>query len=197
MRLGKSNPSQKVSPVVSKSALSGGGSKLPPRQVVMGIDPGSNCTGFGLVEEIKGKLSVVHWGSVRTKPKQPFPERLKLIYNELVAVIQEFSPDVVAVEDMFFASNVKSALKLGQTRGATILAAANQDIAIAEYSPLEVKQSVVGYGRADKVQVQDMVTTLLRLKEKPEPFDASDALAVAICHLHTAQHQNRIAMRRT
>ena len=172
-------------------------SKLPPRVVVMGIDPGSNCTGFGLVEEIKGKLSVVHWGSVRTKPRQSFPERLKLIYNELVAVIQEFSPDVVAVEDMFFATNVKSALKLGQTRGATILAAANQNIAIAEYSPLEVKQSVVGYGRADKVQVQDMVTTLLGLKEKPEPFDASDALAVAICHLHTAQHQTRMQMHRT
>ena len=97
----------------------------------MGIDPGSNCTGFGLVEEIQGKLRAVHWGAVRTKPKQPFPERLKLIYNELVAVIQEFSPDVVAVEDMFFATNVKSALKLGQTRGATILAAANQNIALS------------------------------------------------------------------
>ncbi|VAX27083.1 Crossover junction endodeoxyribonuclease RuvC, partial [hydrothermal vent metagenome] len=110
MRPGKSNPSQKASPVVSKSPLAGASvSKLPPRQVVMGIDPGSNCTGFGLVEEIKGKLSVVHWGSIRTKPKQAFPERLKLIYNELVRVIQEFSPDVVAVEDMFFATNVKSA----------------------------------------------------------------------------------------
>ena len=181
-----SNPNQKALPVVSKFALRGG--------VVMGIDPGSNCTGYGLVEEIKGQPRVVHWGAVRTKPKQAFPERLKLIYNELVAVIREFSPDVVAVEDIFFAKNVKSALKLGQTRGVTLLAAANQDIAIAEYSPLEVKQSVVGYGRADKYQVQDMVTTLLGLKEKPEPFDASDALAVAICHLHTAQHQNRIQL---
>jgi crossover junction endodeoxyribonuclease RuvC len=163
---------------------------------VMGIDPGSNCTGFGLVEEIKGQPRVVHWGSVRTKAKQSFPERLKLIYNELVAVILEFSPDVVAVEDLFFANNVKSALKLGQTRGVTLLAAANQNIVVAEYSPLEVKQSVVGYGRADKIQVQDMVTTLLGLKEKPEPFDASDALAVAICHLHTGQSQNRLQMHR-
>jgi crossover junction endodeoxyribonuclease RuvC len=163
---------------------------------VMGIDPGSNCTGYGLVEEIKGQPRVIHWGAVRTKAKQAFPERLKLIYNELVAVIQEFSPDVVAVEDLFFANNVKSALKLGQTRGVTLLAAANQDIAIAEYSPLEVKQSVVGYGRADKIQVQDMVTTLLGLKEKPEPFDASDALAVAICHLHIGQINHRIKMQR-
>jgi crossover junction endodeoxyribonuclease RuvC len=112
-------------------------------------------------------------------------------------VILEFSPDVVAVEDLFFANNVKSALKLGQTRGVTLLAAANQNIAIAEYSPLEVKQSVVGYGRADKIQVQDMVTALLGLKEKPEPFDASDALAVAICHLHTGQSQNRLQMHRS
>ena len=174
---------------MSKSALRAG-------VVVMGIDPGSNCTGYGFVEEVKGQLRVIHWGAVKTKAKQAFPERLKLIYNELVQVIREFSPDVVAVEDLFFAKNVKSALKLGQTRGATLMAAVNENVAIAEYSPLEVKQSVVGYGRADKIQVQDMVTALLGLKEKPEPFDASDALAVAICHLHTAQSQTRLQTQR-
>ena len=112
--------------------------------------------------------------------------------DELVEVIQEFSPDIVAVEDLFFATNAKATLKLGQTRGVALLAGANENKPIAEYSPLEVKQSVVGYGRADKAQVRDMVTRLLNLKEKPEPFDASDALAVAICHIHTATSNARI-----
>ena len=152
----------------------------------MGIDPGSNCTGCGIIEEINNELRVVYWGSIRSKTRQPFPQRLKFIYDELVAIIQEFNPDEVAVEDMFFATNVKSALKLGQTRGVAVLSAVNEGKPVAEYSPLEVKQSVVGYGRAEKQQVQEMVTTLLRLKEKPEPFDASDALAVAICHIHIA-----------
>lgn len=153
---------------------------------VMGIDPGSKCTGCGVIDEVNNELKVVYWGSIKTKPRQSFPERLKFIYDELVAVIKEFNPDEIAVEDMFFATNVKSALKLGQTRGVAILSAVNEGKPVAEYSPLEVKQSVVGYGRAEKQQVQDMVTTLLRLKEKPETFDASDALAIAICHIHAA-----------
>ena len=153
---------------------------------VMGIDPGSKCTGCGVIDEVNNELKVIYWGSIKTKPRQSFPERLKFIYDELVAVIKEFNPDEIAVEDMFFATNVKSALKLGQTRGVAILSAVNEGKPVAEYSPLEVKQSVVGYGRAEKQQVQDMVTTLLKLKEKPDTFDASDALAVAICHIHTA-----------
>ena len=159
---------------------------------VLGIDPGSNCTGIGIVEEKNGRLSAVHWSSIRSKPKQNFPARLKMIYDELVEVIREFSPDIVAIEDLFFATNAKATLKLGQTRGVALLAGTNENKPIAEYSPLEVKQSVVGYGRADKVQVRDMVTRLLNLKEKPEPFDASDALAVAICHIHTATSNARI-----
>ena len=159
---------------------------------VMGIDPGSNCTGLGIVEEIKGDLHAVHWSSVRTSPKQSFPERLKLIYDGLILAMEKFQPNVVAVEDIFYATNVKTVIKLGQTRGVALLAAVNCDIEVAEYSPLEVKQSVVGYGRADKNQVCDMVSTLLRLKEKPEPFDASDALAVAICHIHNAELQQKI-----
>jgi crossover junction endodeoxyribonuclease RuvC len=159
---------------------------------VMGIDPGSNCTGFGIVEEIKSDLHAVHWSSVRTSAKQSFPERLKYIYDELVLAMEKFQPDAVAVEDLFYATNVKTVIKLGQTRGVALLAAVNRGIEVAEYSPLEVKQSVVGYGRADKNQVCDMVSTLLRLKEKPEPFDASDALAVAICHIHNAELQKKI-----
>ena len=161
----------------------------------MGIDPGSNCTGFGIVEEIKGNLNAVHWSSVRSTSKDTFPKRLKRIYNELTIAIEKFSPDIVAVEDLFYATNVKTVIKLGQTRGVALLAAANSGLQVAEYSPLQIKQSVVGYGRADKNQVQDMVTMLLRLKEKPDPFDASDALATAICHIHHDRLQQRIKQR--
>ena len=162
---------------------------------VMGIDPGSNCTGFGIVEEIKGNLNAVHWSSIRSTTKDTFPKRLKRIYNELTIAIEKFSPDIVAVEDLFYATNVKTVIKLGQTRGVALLAAVNNDLQVAEYSPLQIKQSVVGYGRADKNQVQNMVTTLLRLKEKPDPFDASDALAAAICHIHHDGMQQRIKQR--
>ena len=161
----------------------------------MGIDPGSNCTGFGIVEEIKGNLNAVHWSSVRSNTKDTFPKRLKRIYNELIIAIEKFSPDIVAVEDLFYATNVKTVIKLGQTRGVALLAAVNNGLQVAEYSPLQIKQSVVGYGRADKNQVQNMVTTLLRLKEKPDPFDASDALAAAICHIHHDGLQQRIKQR--
>ncbi|MED5353927.1 MAG: crossover junction endodeoxyribonuclease RuvC, partial [Nitrospinota bacterium] len=109
-----------------------------------------------------------------------------------VLAIKKFKPDVVVVEDLFYATNVKTVIKLGQTRGITILAAINSGLPVAEYSPLEIKQSVVGYGRADKIQVQNMVTTLLQLKEKPDPFDASDALAAAICHIHNDGLQQKI-----
>ena len=160
----------------------------------MGIDPGSNCTGFGIVEEIKGDLHAVHWSSVRSTSKHTFPDRLKCIYDELVLAIEKFQPDVVVVEDLFYATNVKTVIKLAQTRGVILLAAINCGIELAEYSPLEIKQSVVGYGRADKNQVRDMVTVLLKLKEKPEPFDASDALAVAICHIHNAGLQQKIKL---
>ncbi len=161
----------------------------------MGIDPGSNCTGFGIVEEIKGNLNAVHWSSIRSTTKDTFPKRLKRIYNELTIAIEKFSPDIVAVEDLFYATNVKTVIKLGQTRGVALLAAVNNGLQVAEYSPLQIKQSVVGYGRADKNQVQNMVTTLLRLKEKPDPFDASDALAAAICHIHHDGMQQRIKQR--
>lgn len=162
----------------------------------MGIDPGSHCTGFGIVEEIKGVLHPVHWNSVRSSPKDTFPDRLKRIYDELVLAIEKFKPNVVSVEDLFYATNVKTVIKLGQTRGVTLLAAVNCGVEVAEYSPLEIKQAVVGYGRADKNQVRDMVTILLKLKEKPEPFDASDALAAAICHIHNAELKQKIKLAR-
>ena len=159
---------------------------------VMGIDPGSLCTGYGIVDETGGKLSSVHFGNLASKSKTPFEHRLRSIYDGLASIMDEYHPDVVAVEEVFFATNVKSTLKLGQTRGIALLAAAKADITLAEYSPLEVKQSVVGYGRADKKQVRDMVTAILKLQQKPEPLDVSDALAVAICHLHSYKAQARL-----
>jgi len=159
---------------------------------VMGIDPGSLCTGYGIVEETGGRLTSVHFGSIASKAKSPFEQRLKSIYDGLASMIEEFQPDAIALEDIFFAANAKSTIKLGQTRGVALLAAAQADITLAEYTPLEVKQSVVGYGRADKHQVRDMVTAILKLQQKPEPLDASDALAIAICHLHSYQAKARL-----
>ncbi|MFQ5673475.1 MAG: crossover junction endodeoxyribonuclease RuvC [Nitrospinales bacterium] len=158
---------------------------------VMGIDPGSLCTGYGIVDETGGKLSAVQWGGIRCRASEPFARRLKTIYDELTGLLREYQPDTVAVEDLFFAVNAQSALKLGQTRGVALLAAANENKPIGEYSPLAVKQSVAGYGRAAKEQVQSMVVRLLNLKEPPQPLDASDALAIAICHIHTANTQSR------
>lgn len=159
----------------------------------MGIDPGSNSTGYGIVDQTGGKLHIVACGAIRNRPDRPFPERLKKIYDELMRIIAEHSPDAVAVEDLFFAANAKSALKLGQTRGVTLLAAANSLKPIGEYTPTQIKLAVVGHGHADKEQVRSMVIALLRLKEIPQPHDATDALAVAICHIHTAATQARLA----
>ena len=159
---------------------------------VLGIDPGSIITGYGIVEKNGRDLKSIKWGAIRTKSNQSFPEKLKKIYDDLTEIIKTYEPSSAAIENIFFAKNAKSALKLGQVRGATILASINSGLKTAEYTPLEIKQSVTGYGRADKAQMQIMVTKLLCLKETPKPFDASDALAVAICHLHSAAFKKRI-----
>lgn len=153
---------------------------------VLGIDPGSNITGYGVIEQKGRDLNTIKWGVIRSKRNQSFPEKLKKIYDELIGVVKSYEPSIAAIENIFFAKNANSALKLGQVRGATILAAINSGLEIAEYTPLEIKLSLTGYGRADKNQVLSMVTKLLCLKENPTPLDASDALAVAICHLHSA-----------
>ena len=154
---------------------------------VLGIDCGGEFTGYGLVEQgHSGDLQYVTCGTIKLSPRQPLPQRLKLVFETLCNVIAEFQPDEVAIEDVFYALNVKSALKLGQVRGVAMLAASSCGLPVAEYAPLSVKSAVVGYGRAEKSQVQLMVTTLLRLNAPPESPDAADALAIAICHLHTA-----------
>jgi crossover junction endodeoxyribonuclease RuvC len=159
---------------------------------VLGIDCGTEYTGFGVVEMASsGRLQCLVCGAIRLSTRDPLPSRLSLVYRRLDELIQAHQPDQVAIEDVFYALNAKSALKLGQVRGVAMLAAAVAGLEVAEYAPLSIKSAVVGYGRAEKHQVQQMVTRLLDLAEPPEPTDASDALAIAICHLHTAATLNR------
>jgi crossover junction endodeoxyribonuclease RuvC len=153
---------------------------------VLGIDCGGEYTGYGVVEmHERGKLGCLSCGAIKLSPREALPRRLSRIFTRLGEIIATHQPDEVAIEDVFYALNVKSALKLGQVRGVAMLAAAAAGLEVAEYSPLTIKSSVVGYGRAEKQQVQHMVTLLLKLSAPPEPMDASDALAIAICHLHT------------
>jgi len=154
---------------------------------VLGIDCGTEYTGFGVVDLLPdGGLKCCTCGAVKASSRDPMAERLSRIFTCLSDVIREHQPDNVAIEDVFYALNVKSALKLGQVRGVAMLAAASAGLAVAEYSPLSIKSAVVGYGRAEKQQVQQMVTLLLHLESAPESPDAADALAIAICHLHTS-----------
>ena len=154
---------------------------------VLGIDCGTEYTGYGVVElGPNGRLLCLTCGAVKLSPREPLPTRLHRINEQLALLIREHRPDQVVIEDVFYALNVKSALKLGQVRGVAMLAASAAGLEVAEYAPLSIKSAVVGYGKAEKHQVQQMVTRLLALPEPPQPADASDALAIAICHLHTA-----------
>jgi crossover junction endodeoxyribonuclease RuvC len=151
---------------------------------VFGIDPGSERTGYGCVESDGSRHRLVVCGAIVTSPRLGFPEQLLRIHQQLAALLAEHRPDCVAVESVFHAVNVRSALKLGHARGVALLAAIEAGYVCAEYAPAEIKRAVVGYGRAEKAQVQEMVKLLLGLREVPTPHDAADALAVAICHLH-------------
>jgi crossover junction endodeoxyribonuclease RuvC len=159
---------------------------------VLGIDCGSNITGFGIVDFSNNSFCVVDCGVIATGPRFPFPERLKQIADRLRSLITAHSPDVMAVEEIFYGVNVKSLIKLGHVKGVVLLSAADAGLAVHEYSALEVKSSVVGYGRAEKAQVQQMVKSLLGLKELP-PEDAADALAVAVCHAHRSAVLKKIS----
>jgi crossover junction endodeoxyribonuclease RuvC len=154
---------------------------------VLGIDCGGEYTGYGVVEQDEhGALHHLCSGAIRLSTRDALELRLKKICEELAAIIAAQSPEQVAIEDVFYAVNAKSALKLGHVRGVAMLAAAQAGLEVVAYSPLSIKSAVVGYGRAEKSQVQLMVTRLLNLAEPPTPADAADALAIAICHLHTA-----------
>jgi crossover junction endodeoxyribonuclease RuvC len=158
----------------------------------MGVDPGSETTGYGVIESDGRRYVLIECSGIRTSPKLSFAERLLAISEKLQEVLERLTPQACAVEETFYAVNVKSALKLGHVRGVVLLAAARAGVDVFEYSPLEIKSALVGYGRAEKEQVQEMVRLLLKLKEPPQPLDASDALAVAICHANTASTNSRL-----
>lgn len=160
---------------------------------VLGIDPGTAITGYGLVEEVEQGLTLVGCGVVTTPSDQPLPLRLQQIYHSILGVIELHQPEAAAVEELFFSRNVRTALSVGHARGVVLLALAEAGLPIFEYKPLEIKQAIAGYGRADKRQVQEMVRMLLSLDEAPQPDDAADAVAVAVCHLHSRRMAGLIA----
>jgi crossover junction endodeoxyribonuclease RuvC len=159
---------------------------------ILGIDPGSETTGWGVIEGDARRYRLVEFGTVRASAGARFAARLLKISDGVEALLARFEPDVCSVEEMFFAANAQTALKLGQVRGVVLVAAERAGVEIAEYAPRLVKQTVVGYGAAEKHQVQEMVRVLLKLRAAPTPFDSSDALAVAITHLHHAGLAKRL-----
>ncbi len=150
--------------------------------IIIGVDPGIATVGVGVIEVVGNNFKPIEYGTIDTTPDLLFPDRLKAVYDDLCNIINFYKPEDMAIEELFFNKNVKTAIKVGQARGVEILAAVNNRIPVYEYTPLQIKQAVVGYGRAEKHQVQEMVRLLLNLEKVPKPDDAADALAVAICH---------------
>lgn len=160
---------------------------------IIGIDPGTNIAGFGVIDVEGSQLKLVTYGAVRTKPGTPLPERLGIIFNGLIEVIKETRPDEAAIEEIFAGKSIRSAILTGEGRGVAILAATQMGLPVAEYAATIVKKSVVGAGHAHKSQVQEMVKLLLGLPKIPTPADASDALAIAICHSHRRNYLAQIS----
>jgi len=162
--------------------------------LVLGIDPGTAIMGFGLVECSGNRLKAIHFGAIRTKAGTPLELRLRKIYEELTNLISCYRPDLIGVEELFFNKNTRTAMSVGQARGVALLAAANADTPLLEFTPLQVKQAVVGYGKATKEQITFMVQKILNLAEKPTPDDVADALAIAICSTHAYHLTGKIGM---
>ena len=160
--------------------------------IVLGVDPGSRFTGYGVVKSTGNHLKYIASGVIKSDPKNDFPIRLKTIYDGLTEVIKEFSPDECSLENIFYCKNVSSALKLGHTRGAIMVAAANGGVAIHEYSPTQIKQAVTGHGHAAKEQVHAMVSMILNIKGLIKQLDISDALAAAICHINSSNFKRAL-----
>jgi len=159
---------------------------------ILGIDPGYAILGYSILDAEGNKYRLATYGAITTSKDQPMPERLKIIYTGLIDIIEKFSPQVASIEELFFNSNAKTAIHVGQARGAAVLACANSNIAVYEYTPLQIKQALAGYGRASKEQVQEVVRSILGLSEIPKPDDAADAVAAAICHANSAASISRI-----
>jgi crossover junction endodeoxyribonuclease RuvC len=160
--------------------------------IIMGIDPGLASTGYGVVEKEGDRLRSLAYGGINTSPHKPLSARLDKIYSEVKDLIERYSPDLVVLEELFFNTNVRSAMVVGQARGGIILAAAHAGVTVEEYTPLQVKQTLVGHGRADKRQVEYMVRTLLHIEGEIGSSHASDALALAICHAHSERMRGRL-----
>ena len=159
---------------------------------ILGIDPGYAILGYGIVEKTGNKFRVCDYGAVTTDAKMPMNERLEYLYDSLREIIEEHRPDVASIEELFFNTNAKTAILVGQARGVAVLACVKGGLEIEEYTPLQIKQALVGYGRAEKKQVQMMVKTILNLRQIPKPDDTADALAAAICHGHSADTKKRL-----
>ena len=153
---------------------------------ILGIDPGYAIVGYGVVDYAKNRFSVVGYGAITTKAKTPFEDRLSVIYNDMLEVIEKYKPDCLSIEKLYFNTNSTTAIDVAQARGVILLSARQHGVPIFEYTPLQVKQSVVGYGRAEKKQVQEMTRVILKLEKIPKPDDTADALAMAICHAHAS-----------
>ena len=154
---------------------------------VLGVDPGLGITGFSIMDTKRNQTHLSAYGTIKPKPKDSLPKRLNYLFEEMNKILDQFSPDVMAIEDAFYSKNVKSAMTLGQARGSLILAAAQADISVHEFAPRKVKMSVCGNGAASKAQVSYMVTQILKLKEPPKPLDVSDAMAVGLCYINQAK----------
>ena len=154
---------------------------------VLGVDPGLGITGFSIMDTKRNQTHLSAYGTIKPKPKDSLPKRLNYLFEEMNKILDQFSPDVMAIEDAFYSKNVKSAMTLGQARGSLILAAAQADISVHEFAPRKVKMSVCGNGAASKEQVSFMVTQILKLKEPPKPLDVSDAMAVGLCYINQAK----------
>ena len=161
---------------------------------IIGIDPGYAIVGVGAVDYRGNKFVGAEYGAITTPAGMPTPERLRIIYSEISEVLDSYKPDAVAIEELFFKNNAKTAITVGQARGVLVVAAANRNIPIYEYTPLQIKQALTGYGRADKKQMQNMVKMMLGLNAIPKPDDAADALAAAICHAHSYRMNNITGM---
>lgn len=155
---------------------------MKKNKVILGVDPGTLVTGYGLIEVIGNHFKVIDFGAIKPNPKEPLPKRYLYIHNKIEEQVLKHKPDVLSVETQFVQKNAQTAIKLGMARGCIIIAAVKNDVEVHEYTPMEAKRAVTGNGRSSKVQVQHMVKALLALKEIPQPEDAADALAIAIAH---------------
>lgn len=163
--------------------------------LILGVDPGIAKVGYSILQCTGNNFKAIEYGCIVTSPKLLFSERLKIIYDDLTEIIEKYDPQELAIEELFFNKNIKTAIDVSHARGVQVLAAVNKNLGIYEYTPLQIKQAVVGYGRADKNQVQQMVKMLLNLKEIPKPDDAADALAVAICHGSSLKFKENFEMK--